>query len=74
VRKVKRYSVWADELFGEKLAINSKNGMAHLVVKFDDYAAKNPAIAIMPPMVNAKSRILLLQQFFQTLKARCEFG
>lgn len=37
--EVKRYSVWDDELFDEKHAINAKNGMVHLVVKFDDYAA-----------------------------------
>lgn len=36
--EVKRYSVWDDELFDEKHAINARNGMVHLVVKFDDYA------------------------------------
>lgn len=53
MRKVKRYSVWADELFGEKLAINSKNGMAHLVVKFDDYAALESKCSALAAEVQA---------------------
>ena len=36
---VKRYSVWEDEMFEEKHAINSNNGMVHLMVKHEDYAA-----------------------------------
>lgn len=36
---VKRYSVWEDEMFEEKHAINSTNGMVHLMVKHEDYAA-----------------------------------
>jgi hypothetical protein len=36
---VKRYSVWEDEMFEEKHAINSTNGMVNLMVKHEDYAA-----------------------------------
>lgn len=36
---VKRYSVWEDEMFEEKHALNSTNGMVHLMVKHEDYAA-----------------------------------
>ncbi|EGO4532892.1 hypothetical protein ITZ04_000784 [Escherichia coli] len=36
---VKRYSVWDDEMFEEKHALNSTNGMVHLMVKHEDYAA-----------------------------------
>ncbi|WP_320703926.1 hypothetical protein [Enterobacter asburiae] len=36
---VKRYSVWEDEMVEEKHAINSTNGMVHLMVKHEDYAA-----------------------------------
>lgn len=36
---VKRYAVWDDEMFEEKHALNSKNGMVHLMVKHEDFAA-----------------------------------
>lgn len=36
---VKRYSVWQDEMFDEKHALNPKNSMVHLMVMHDDYAA-----------------------------------
>lgn len=34
---VKRYSVWEDEMFEEKHALNPKNSMVHLMVKHEDY-------------------------------------
>ena len=42
---VKRYSVWEDEMFEEKHAINSTNGMVHLMVKHEDYAALEQKLA-----------------------------
>lgn len=42
---VKRYSVWDDEMFEEKHALNSTNGMVHLVVKHEDYAALEQQLA-----------------------------
>ncbi|HHT1874483.1 TPA: hypothetical protein ACTYPX_000926 [Enterobacter hormaechei] len=36
---VKRYSVWEDEMFDEKHALNPKNSMVHLMVMHEDYAA-----------------------------------
>lgn len=36
---VNRYSVWEDEMFDEKHALNSKNSMVHLMVMHEDYAA-----------------------------------
>ncbi|EOY8504132.1 hypothetical protein ACQFCN_001236 [Enterobacter cloacae] len=42
---VKRYSVWEDEMFEEKHAINSTNGMVHLMVKHEDYAALEHKLA-----------------------------
>lgn len=36
---MKRYSVWQDEMFDEKHALNPKNSMVHLMVMHDDYAA-----------------------------------
>lgn len=36
---VKRYSVWEDEMFEEKHALNPKNSMVHLMVKHEDYSA-----------------------------------
>ncbi|HID8807148.1 TPA: hypothetical protein ACXIV6_000985 [Enterobacter roggenkampii] len=42
---VKRYSVWEDEMFEEKHAIKSNNGMVHLMVKHEDYAALEQKLA-----------------------------
>ena len=42
---VKRYSVWEDEMFEEKHAINSTNGMVRLMVKHEDYAALEQKLA-----------------------------
>jgi len=36
---VKRYSVWEDEMFDEKHALNPKNSMVHLMVMHEDHAA-----------------------------------
>ncbi|HDR2542558.1 TPA: hypothetical protein QCI29_003303 [Enterobacter mori] len=43
---VKRYSVWEDEMFEEKHAINSTNGMVRLMVKHEDYAALEQKLAV----------------------------
>lgn len=43
---VKRYSVWEDEMFEEKHAINSTNGMVRLMVKHEDYAALEQKLAM----------------------------
>lgn len=42
---VNRYSVWGDEMFEEKHALNSTNGMVHLMVKHEDYAALEQKLA-----------------------------
>ncbi|EPJ1885678.1 hypothetical protein [Enterobacter asburiae] len=44
---VKRYSVWQDEMFDEKHALNPKNSMVHLMVMHDDYAALEARFAAL---------------------------
>lgn len=54
---VKRYSVWDDELFEEKHALNATNGMVHLVVKYEDYSALEQKLTDMSvQLANAESK------------------
>ncbi|HCR2010125.1 TPA: hypothetical protein ONC52_001947 [Enterobacter asburiae] len=42
---MKRYSVWEDEMFDEKHALNPKNSMVHLMVMHEDYSALEHKLA-----------------------------
>lgn len=54
---VKRYSVWDDEMFEEKHALNATNGMVHLVVKYEDYSALEQKLTDMAvQLANAESK------------------
>ena len=74
--EVKRYSVWDDELFDEKHAINARNGMVHLVVKFDDYAElqdKCAALAAENAGLNDKMNRLLVWPGIEFCSSAWEF-
>ncbi len=54
---VKRYSVWDDEMFEEKHALNATNGMVHLVVKYEDYSSLEKKLTDMAvQLANAESK------------------
>lgn len=54
---VNRYSVWEDEMFDEKHALNSKNSMVHLMVMHEDYAALEARCAALAAELSAFERI-----------------
>lgn len=54
---VKRYSVWQDEMFDEKHALNPKNSMVHLMVMHDDYAALEARCAALAAELSAVEEI-----------------